>query len=312
MEIVQVHIQIGDFTFDFVHQITFESSWNNLTDQGSIKLPSKLKFDRGNLKTEIKKGAQIVIKSGYKGNLNDVFTGYVTRVIPSVPVEIMFENEMWKLKQMQVNDTAKNETIKSFLTRNIQGYEIDCYDITLPKFIAFKITAAQLLDQLKQDFGFAVFFRGKRLVVGKQYDAEKYKIHRIELNYNVVQDSLEYVSKEDVKVKVTGISNMADGSKHEVEIGDPDGESRSLNFYNIPKADLKKLVEKEAEKFMFDGYRGSITIFGLPFVQHGDLVELENKEQSDKTGRYWVDAIEPYEHGLMGVRQTIKLGMRYE
>lgn len=311
MEILKTKTVIGNYTFNFVNELSYESSWEEQTSKGVIKFPSKLKLDRGNLKTELKKGTPVSISAGYESEFNEVFTGYVTRVIPSVPIEIMFEDEMYMLKQIEVNTTAKNEKLKDFLARVIPGYEMDVFDMDLPKFIAHKITAAQLLDQFKEDYGFPAFFRGKKLIVGKQYDPQNAKTHIIELNFNVLQDQLEYMAKDDLKLTITGISNMADGSKHEVEIGNKDGESRTLNFFDVSKANLKAVVEKEAERLLYDGYRGSLTIFGSPHVRNGDIIELRNKEESDKTGRYWVDAVQ-FDHGVNGTRQTIKLGARYD
>ncbi len=308
MEILTSHIKIGSYTFDFVNEVRIESSWMEQTQKGQIVLPAALKFDKGKLRTEIKKGDTVVIKIGYNGNLNTIFEGFVARVKPTVPVVIEVEDMMWKLKQIEVNDIAKNETIKSFLSRNIP-YEIDCFDIELPRFVAHKITAAQLLNELKNDYGIYSFFRNGKLVVGKQYDKETSKKQIVELNYNVVSDSLEYAEKDDVKIKVTAISNMANGTKHEIELGDPDGESRTLNFYNLPKAELQKIAEKEKERLMYDGYRGDLTLFGEPFTATGDILELRNKEESDKTGSYWIDGVN-YSFGVSGYRQQIKLGAR--
>lgn len=306
MEVLVSDIRIGEYKFDYVHEVSISSTWQEQTVKGTITLPAKIRLKYDELKKAIKKGDRVTIDLGYNGELNRVFSGFVARVKPTVPVVIEVEDEMWKLKQILVNDKAKNETVKSFLERNIP-YPIDAFDIQLPSFVANKITAAQLLDQFKQDYGFPSFFRNGKLVIGKQYDPDNYSVHIVKLNYNVVEDSLEYSEKDDVKIKVTAISNMSSGEKIEVELGDADGESRTLNFYNLPKSELEKVATQEIDRLKYNGYRGDITIFFDPFVRTGDVIELRNDEESDKTGRYWVDGVN-YTFGVNGGRQQIKLG----
>jgi len=306
MEVLGCNIEIGSYTFDYVNEVSITSTWKEQTVKGHIILPAKIRLKYGELKKAIKKGDAVTIDLGYNGNLNRVFTGYVSRVKPTVPVEIEVEDEMWKLKQILVNDKAKNETVKSFFERVIP-YKVDAFDIQLPTFVANKITAAQLLSVFKQDYGFCSFFREGKLVIGKQYDPANAREQIVKLKYNVVSDSLEYAEKDDVRMKVTAISNMSNGSKIEVELGDADGESRTLNFYNLPKAELEKVATEEIERLKYDGYRGDITTFFEPFIRMGDIVELRNDEESDKTGRYWVDGV-TYTFGVNGGRQQIKLG----
>jgi hypothetical protein len=309
MEILNSNIVIGKYYFDFVADMEIVTSWQEQTQKGTIVLPYNLEIDSRKLKTEIKKGDKVVVKIGYGDRLNTVFTGYVARVRPSIPIVIEVEDEMWRLKQITVNDKATNETLRSFLERILPAYTIDCFDIDIPRFNAVKITASQLLNQLKNDYGFYSFFRNGVLVVGKQYDAEKHAIGVTKLQYNIIDDYLEYMSKDDVKLKVTAISNLASGEKIEVELGDPDGEGRTLNFYNLPKSELTKVAENEMSRLTYDGYRGTVTLFGEPFVTTGDVLEIQNDEESDKTGRYWIDGV-TYNFGTDGYRQIVKLGAR--
>ncbi len=309
MEILQSHITIGKYTFDFVTEIQVETSWMEQTSKGSITLPANLLLDSSKLKTEIKRGDAVEIFIGYGDAMYNVFNGYVARLKPTVPVVIEIEDEMWKLKQHVITDTCKNESLKSFLSRNIPNIHIDCFDITVPRFIANKITAAKLLDEIKSNYGLYSFFRRKSLVIGKQYEASDYNVQQAKFNYNIVSDNLEYRVKEDVNLKITAISNMPNGDKLEVQLGSKDGEERTLNFYNLPKSELRKVAQKEMDRLIYDGYRGDLTLFLEPFVRIGDVLELKKDDESDKTGRYWVDAV-VYTFGINGARQKVTLGAR--
>lgn len=309
MKVTKVNITIGQFEFDYVHKIEIVSGWESLTDTAVIMLPANLKLDKNKLKDLIKKGDKVSINYGYDSNMYLAFEGFVSAVKPTIPIEIECEDLMWQLKQIQINDVAKNETITSFLSRNLPDYEIDAFEVDLPRFIASKITAAKVLDQIKSDFGLRSFIRSGKITIGKQYDPNYAQEKFVVLNETVKDDDLEYKSKEDVKIKITAISNMANGEKHEVEIGDEDGDSKTLNFYNVPMKQLKALAEKEAERLIYDGFRGGLTLFGEPFVRQGDILTIQDNEDSDKVGSYWIDEV-TYEIGVDGYSQQIKLGAR--
>lgn len=314
MEVLVCNIKIGSLTFDFVHQVTVESTWQELTQKATIMLPAALKVDKNKLKDAIPKGSEVTIQLGYESSgLKEVFKGFVVRVHPKIPIEIECEDLMWKLKQTQVTENAKNETFQSYLSK-VLPYEVDCFDMQLPKFVVNKLTGAQLLDQLKQDYGFPIFVRNGKVVVGKQYDPGNNNTHRFIIdnasNTNVKSQSLEYTAKDDVSLKVTAISNMSNGEKIEVTIGDADGEERTLNFFDLPKAELEKVATAEMDRLRYDGFRGEFTAFGIPLVFHGDVAELINDQESDKTGNYFIDGVIYHFAVGVGFEQQIKLGSR--
>jgi hypothetical protein len=307
MLLPKTHITIGSIEFDFVHEYSVESSWQELTDKARIVLPANLKVSEKNLKATIKKGDAVVIRSGYGENINEIFTGFVSAVKPTVPIEIEAEDMLWQLKQMKVNVVAKNTTIPAFLRSVLPGIEVGGFDVQLPQFVAQDISAAKLLQEIKSDYGLMCFFRDGKLQVANQYDKEYARDVVARLNFNVKDDNLEYVDKEDVKLNITAISNMANGIKHEVVIGDPEGDSRTLNFYDVPKAELQQLAEQEAERLIYTGFRGTLTLFAEPFARHGDIVDIRDDQDSDKVGRYWIDKV-TYKGGVNGFEQLIELG----
>lgn len=311
MEVLQCNITIGSYSFDFVNEVEITSGWKNFTDKATIRIPSSLKVDQNAIKSAFPKGTAVSISLGYASDkLHALFTGYVARVKPTIPLEIECEDEMWKLKQIQVNENARNESMQAYLSR-ILGVEVDCFDITIPRLVAANITGVQLLDKIKSDYGFPSFMRNGKLVVGKPYDPNNLTLHTVVVDNSkdstVKGQNLEYTTKDDVKLKVIAISNMDNGKKEQVELGDADGESHTLNFFNIPKSDLQKVAEQEMEKLSYDGYRGDLTLFGVPLVQHGDVIRLKNTQESDKTGDYRVDEV-IYRFGVDGFEQKVKPG----
>lgn len=310
MEILNSHIIIGNYEFDFVTNIEIESSWMELMAKGSITLPANLKLDANKLKSQIKRGDKVEIYLGYANTMYSIFNGYVARLKPTTPVVIEVEDEMFKLKQIMVTDVCKNETLKSFLSRNLPGVEIDCFDITIPRFVANKVTGTKLLEDIKSKLDLYSFFRGKRLVVGKQYDVANNSVQQAKFNFNIISDNLEYRTKDDVLLLITAISNKSNGEKVEVQYGDHGGDEVTRNFPdNYTKAELYKQAKQEHEKAIYDGYRGDLTLFLEPFVRIGDVLELVKEDESDKTGRYHIDGV-TYTFGVDGARQIVQLGKR--
>jgi len=309
MEILKCDIQIGKLSFQWVNSIEVESSWQMLTDNATIVLPANIKVDKNKLSEQIKTGDKVTIKTGYKERLNTVFIGYVTYVKPSVPIEITCEDEMWKLKQVSINVSGRAKDLDEFMHQYYSDYEVDALNIAIGKYYYANKSKAKVLEELKSDFGLYAFFRNEKLVVGKQYSGSGSAKIKFKLDYNIITDELEYKRKDQIKLKVKAISNNADGTKLEIELGDADGESRTLNFYDLTKSELKEFAQREIERLKYDGWRGSFTAFGEPFVRHGDVVELEHAEDSDKKGFYYVDKV-VYTFGIDGYRQEITLGAK--
>lgn len=320
MEVLTCHINIANLQMEWVNTINIESSWEMLTDTASVKLPAKINvsqstngnsvsLDNHQISKHIKSGDPVQIQLGYNGDLKTVFKGYVTQIRPRVPIEILCEDEMWKLKQSNIVDSGKKQSLTDLLQKHFSNYKILALDVEIGKYYIDNISGAKFLEALKSDFGLYSFFRGDTLVVGRRYDYENANQHKFKLEYNIIKDDLEFKSADQVKIKVRAISNNSDGTKTEIEIGEQDGDTRTLNFYNLSESELKAAAEREKERLIYDGWRGKFEAFGEPLVNHGDIVELIHATESDKTGRYWVDKVK-YKFGVQGFRQEITLGAR--
>jgi len=309
MKILHTDISINGVKFDFVNSLEISSSWELLTDKATIVLPSSLKIEKNKISEFFKVGDSVSITVGYDNDLFREFSGYITQIKPSVPLEISCEDEMWKLKQDSITDSGKNATLSDVIAKHFSEYETKILDIELGRYAFDAISRAQLLEKIKADFGLFSFFRDGVLVVGRRYDAETARHAKIRLDFNPEEDELVFKSKEDIKLKVKAVSNNPDGSKEEVEIGDQEGEERSLNFYDLSKSELKTAAEREFDRLIYDGWHGSLKAFGQPFCQHGDILELISEEESDKSGSYWIDET-IVEYGVDGFRRTITLGAK--
>jgi hypothetical protein len=85
------------------------------------------------------------------------------------------------------------------------------------------------------------------------------------------------------------------------------GERRTLHFLGAKTTnELAKLAENELRKYYYTGLKGKFVTFGIPYVRHGDNVDILDAILPERNGRYKVKAVQ-YSGGVIGLRQEIEL-----
>lgn len=305
-------IALGDYQLDFCNEITVDTSYTTLTNTATITLPRSVLFEgepvalgSGRL---LKRGTLVTIRTGYDGQLKDLFTGFITQISPGTPVKIGLEDAMWNLKQNTNSFSAKQATLSELLAAVVPiAYE--SIEADLGTFRVERASTSQVLRKLYDDFNFRSFIRGGKLYVGLSYWEELQQEHTLALERNVISHDLQYQEADDVRVKVKAISNLPDGNTLEAEVGDPDGTERTLNYYNVEAVDeLRARATEELDRIKFTGLRGSLTCFGQPLVNHGDVVGLQD-QSGQYEGKYIAESIS-VRFGTGGYRQKITLGQK--
>lgn len=304
------NIKLGRIEAEFVHGLEVVSGWDQATDTAKVEMPAAVKLDKDELRDLLAPGDPVTLRLGYDDELAIAYTGYITGISTRIPVTLTCEDEMWQLKQTVVTDNMVDATVDDLLAKHFKGYKTKTLNAKLgAQFVIDNLSLAQVLKKLKEEFGLYSFFRGDVLTVGKVYDTGTAGRVKFRFEQNIIEEDLEYKRKEDVRIEVVAISNMRDGTKLEERLGDKGGDQRTLNFYDLSKADLKEAATRELDRLKYDGFRGSITAFGRPQVKHGDIVELSHPRDADKAGDYWVDKVTT-NFGTGGFRQKIELGPR--
>lgn len=305
------NIRIGNFTFRGVVNLKIESSWDVLTDTCEITIPRKLTFKNRDIATGdnplLKKGDKVVIELGYDDENYVEFIGYIRHIDAATPLTIKCEDSAFLLKDSAKTISYKSVTLKQLLSDILPlGMEFEALDISLGQFRLKDVTPAKVLDELRKVYNLYSFFKGEKLFVGFPYPPTKEIVtHKFQFERNIISDELEYRIKDDVKIKVKAISMLPNNEKIEIEFGDADGEIRTFHYYDVQKADLEKLATAEIDRLRYSGWFGSFLVFGLPSVQHGDVVELTDNKL-DRQGAYFVRKVEK-EFGENGFRRTIHL-----
>lgn len=314
MKQISCKIQIGQYVFNNVSGVQIESSYENFTDVATITVARKLRFEGKTLSGDsgiFKRGDAVTISLGYNFSNQELFTGYLTDIKPGSPLEFRCEDEMFQLKKNPVSKSYRKTDLKTLLADILPGYKIVSVDADLGKFRIVKATAAQILDEIKKTYGIRSWFRGKTLYCGLSYWPELQNPVNPEFAFqrDIIVHDLAYQSADQMKIKVHAVSMMPNNTKVEIDVGDPDGETRTLTYYNKSKDELKAAAERDLANFRFDGFRGSFTTFGTPVTRHGDKVNIIDPIISDRNGTYIAKKVTTT-FGTGGYRQAIELDVK--
>jgi hypothetical protein len=374
----------GTIVYKFCNAFEFTSSWQNLTDAGTITLPKNVYItDRSGRKyslggTNINLGGfsetvptfllgdKVQIKWGYayydaRGNeispLQTIFEGFISSVTSKKPFILEIQDNMYALKQHQATGgsngffAGSKYTLQTMLEEMIKNaghsFTVNKNESTqIGDFIAQNETIAEVLARLRKDFHFEAFFRGNELRCGsfkyneqEAVDAGK-KVFKFQ--QNIISDSLEYKRRDDTilsavatntieqdtgkttkdgqqktrKVRLEVLVTFRNASeKPSVVVGTKDrplppntgGERRTLHFLGANTTDeLAKMAENELRKYYYTGLKGKFVTFGIPYVKHGDNVDILDAILPERNGRYKAKGVQ-YIGGVDGLRQEIEL-----
>lgn len=297
---------ISSLDFDFVHEIEIEKSRKTLTNTCKITLPRKIKVLNGDINDTLKRGSKVVVKLGYDPELMTEFTGYIARIDAKIPFVVYCEDEMWKLKQNSFTKAFKTVTLKELINYVYSGSS-RVADLKLGGFVIKQQSTAQVLEALKK-FGLQCYFDADGVLVADFAGSLTRKRTEVlyDFNTNIIDNDLEYRRKEDIRIRVKGISKLPDGKKIEAFFGDIDGDERTLNFVNLEKSELIKIIQKELDKLKQDGFKNSFTTFGLPYAVPGNVAVLTDPDYPERNGSYLIEAV-TITSGVNGFRRKVTL-----
>lgn len=300
------------WSFDFVNAVEITRDTEKLTTEAKIIMPKKVKWDKAD-KIPVKRGDSVKISLGYDDNLQTAFVGYVRDVGFKTPIVITCEDEMFKLKQMPTKKKAYRSVSLETLLKD-QGISNRLNIMGEQALGAYRVTAdtvAALLGKLSEQ-GIRSFFRYENgapvLYCGVLFERDTRPAQVFKTGLNIISDqSLQQQKGENMRLRVKAVSLMPDNKKIKVEVGDADGEHRTLHTYNKTESELKAWAEQEIKRLKRDGLTGSFTTFGHTLVDCLDAIGIVI--DGVKSGVYQVKK-NIVKYGDGGYRQEITLGLR--
>lgn len=300
------YITIGEYEFTACHSFETTKSWKNLVQTGLIKL-----HNIAGLLGAIKVGDPVEIYAWYDAEERvEEFTGYVSEILPTIPVQIKVEDEMWKLKQETVSNSWKSISLRNLLNYLVPGATIDCPEVTLSPFRLNNVTKATALQKLKDEYLMSIYYRNKTLFAGLPYIEKGLPEVVYHFQKNAKAENLVYKNKEDMKLKVKAISVLPDNKHITKEYGDSDGDMITMHWYNKTEAELDRLGKEAASRQKYNGYKGNFrSLGGLPFCDHSYTCWLEDDNYPEREQGVFADLVKT-EYGPNGWFRTITPGRR--
>ena len=253
--------------FDFANELEADDGWDTLTDKAKVVLPKNLSYRDDNNRLQkidniggftenpfFLKGDSVKISYGYQyfdkfGNqvtdVNEIFSGYISKVISKMPFTLECEDAMWLLKQTPATPGEYNEPVENMVSGWMPS-DLTVNQKTQTSIGKFTVnngeTVAQVLMRLKKDAHLEAFFAGTELRIGfLVYDeqqaidneAKQKKVFRFQ--HNIIEDSLEYTRKDDVKLSATAKSFVTNETGETCKDGAKKTKKESLEVlvYNV-------------------------------------------------------------------------------
>lgn len=296
---------------DFVTEVEITRDTEKLTDICKITLPKKIKWN-GENEVPVKRGDAVKVWLGYDDRNELAFAGYVKEVGFKTPVVLECEDEMFKLKQMAAIKKAYKSTTLEQLLKDQGLTDVKVMgEQTLGAYRVTADTVASLLGKL-QESGIRSFFRcedGKPVLYsGVIFERGTGASQVFATGINIINDqSLEQQKADTMRLNVKAVSILPNNKKIKVEVGDADGERRTITTYNKTESQLKAWAEQEIKRLKRDGLKGSLTTFGYKLVDKLDTVGV--KIDGTPMGVYQVKK-NVIKYGSGGYRQEVTLGLR--
>lgn len=310
-----------EFSIRRISEVSIESSWKTICDTAELVLPRNVKdFDSKKVKDVFRRGdkVEIYLCYGMDEDLKLEFSGYITKVSAEYPIRITLEDEMWKLKQTPINFAATNIKLDVFIKKFVKNYPIDIdVDVTLGAVRFSKVTFGEVLKKLQDDFSIYSFIRNGTLTIAKPYSDVTEDVPAFDLERDCVSNDLNYLSKDERLVKIIGqsmqtlakaVKKREKDKKLKFEFGDADATSTiNWTFSVTSLKDLEREVKRMYNDWKKEGWDGSFTTFGFPFLQHGQKVKLTSSLYEDRSGIYYIDGLKKT-FNIDGFRQVPELG----
>ena len=262
----------------------------------------------------LKVGDKVSIKLGYEEKYEGVeFTGFVVAIGSKIPLEIKCEDAMWLLRRKNITHAFNDKTpLKTILQKVVENTELELSDkipdVEVEKFIIRNANGTQVLQKLKEHLALSIYLDSEgKLYAGLEQLNNLHKEAIYDLNYNLVENNLEYKTAEQKRLRIKYTYMDSKNKKKSVEVGDKDGELRT--FHTSIISDEKKMEEMahaEMQKLKYDGFEGSVKSFLIPFSTNGMTAVIKDKEHPNREGKYFIKKVVT-SFGNNGARREISI-----
>ena len=297
-----------EFFFDFVNSWEFNDGWDTLTSTGKITFPKNVYVtdtatnkrtplfgENKNTNEIFKRGDKIKIESFYiywdenqnqkQTEKHTIIDGYISKVNSGMPIEIEFEDNMWKLKQIPMTNQsfALGTSVESILKDALKGTEFTVNAITSTN-LAYdnslltveNETVAQFLAKLRKDAFMFAYFRGTELRVGSLiYIESEAKNKTFRFQDNIINSDLTFSNKNDIVLSAVASNHIQENTGKTTKDGQAKTRNARIEVLVTIKNDIvtsKEIKKGDKPDPNTDGERRTFTF--LEAKNTADLIKL--------------------------------------
>ena len=304
------------YSLNTMVSIDIECSVDNLTDTAVITLPEAVMNKVLNLEDKVKRGSEVIIKSGYDKTLQVEFVGFVQDVITNdSSLKIKCEDALFLfrkgVKDVELKPTSLPKIAKLLIDQIDSSYKLVCdYDITYEKFVIHQATAFDVLKKLAEETKANIYFNTekKELHIHPPY-LEKGGEVIYSMQDNIEKSSLEFKKALDRKVEVTVESTNLKGKVESHTVGTSGGDKITIKVGSVDAASRIKIANAELLRRSADMYEGSIDTWLIPFVAPTYSATIRDEDYPNKDSKYYVTGVTTSVNESGGKR-TVKIGVK--
>jgi hypothetical protein len=294
-------ITIGSYTLQALDKVEIETSQELLSDQCKISVPGMVAGRAIQIEDKIKRGDAVTVRLGYNGGLKTEFKGYLRAIYPDNPMVLECEDSAYLFRKAVKSKVLKNVSVGQILNYVLSEVnpqiktpfklvtDLSGADYKWESFTIHNATGYEVLDKLRQESGLMIYAKDSELHYHLAYTQKTGQVvYDFGVNIETTND-LKYVRAEDAKVKVTVVGRTKKGAKVEAEFGEQGGDAITLQRPTISdKATLEKIAQEETKKLSYDGYRGEIQGWLIPFCATGYTAKIRDPDYREREGSYYV------------------------
>lgn len=314
-------IRIGDYEVKGIEKVNIKTSQELLSNICMITVPGMVRGIPLDVEKRIQRGDRVSVRLGYDGDLKTEFTGYLKAIYPNSPMRLECEDSMYLLRKDVKPRVLTNVTVKQIVdyvlsevnpqiatpfvyTSGLEGYKFD-------RFVINVATGYEVLDKLRQETGLMIYSRGNEIKSHLAFLEGLGNVVTYDFERNIEDtNNLEYVRQEDVRLRVKIVGRTDKGGKMSAEVGPEGGTILTFQRPTVSDRDtLEEMAKAEIAKRSYDGYRGGIRSWLLPYCEVGYTAKVVNRLYPEREGSYYVQAVEVDFSAAGGVR-LVDLGKR--
>ena len=329
-------IQIGQYLVKPA-AVEWKSSTSTFTDTCNITLPLSPFVKREQAMTEhadgvaetkngvkvanfkevpFKKGDKVRVSLGYDGRTKEVFTGLVHVINYTNQLIVECDGYSHQLRNRYFSKSYPSTTLQAILQDLISGTDIKLSPAidTIPLTnVWFKnASGLKVLEWVQKELCCRVWFDGEYLYAGasKFVDANPTRpvqTVKVKVDWNTVSaDDLKKQVAEEVQINIVEKDPHGKTKKTKSEAKKYSSTKEVKVRAGLPATFLQKAVKELQQEKDYEGYEGSIVLFGEPHVWKSDKIELTDDKFPERSGNYFAEEIEG-SYGEGGMRRKVKL-----